>query len=157
MNVHGPSVPACTSIDMPNIPSNNSPTAHGATGRCENPKHAPMSATAPTNPATPTPTEKNSKTISASPATNRKYATHGAFERVRELRAEPELAEVDLALRLAHLAAVQLDDLDRRRASPGPVAVWIVRPSSSPMNSSSVDAFAVTSFNGASTVNDVSS
>ena len=72
------------------------------------------SATAPTKPATPTPTEKNSKTISASPATNRKYATHGAFERVRDLGAEPELAEVDLALRLAHLTAVQLDDLDRR-------------------------------------------
>ena len=35
----------------------------------------------------------------------------------------------------------------------GPLAVWIVRPSSSPMNSISVDAFAVTSFSGASTVN----
>ena len=39
----------------------------------------------------------------------------------------------------------------------GPAAVWSVRPSSRPMNSSSVDAFAVTSFSGASTVNDVSS
>ena len=34
---------------------------------------------------------------------------------MRELRDQTQLAEVDLALRLAHLAAVQLDDLDRRR------------------------------------------
>ena len=53
------------------------------------------------------PTVKNSKTISASPTTNKKYATHGEFERVRELRAEAELAEVDLAASARVLLAVR--------------------------------------------------
>ena len=74
-----------------------------------------MSATAPTKPATPTPTEKNSKTINARPATNRKYATHGESSVCASCALETELAEVDLARRLAHLRAVQLDDLDRRQ------------------------------------------
>ncbi len=51
--------------------------AHGATGKCENPKQAPSNATAPMNPAIPTPAVKNSKTISSKPAMNKKYATHG--------------------------------------------------------------------------------
>ena len=115
MNVHGPSVPACTSIDMPNMPSNNSATAHGATGRCEKPKHAPMSATAPTNPATPTPTEKNSNTISASPTTNRKYATHGASSVCASCAPRPSLRKWTSPLGSRTWRAVQLDDLDRRQ------------------------------------------
>ena len=116
---------------MPNTPSSNSATAQGVTGRCENPKHAPTSATAPTNPATPTPTEKNSKTISASPATKRKYATHGEFKVCASWATRPSLRKWISPFGSRTWLPFNSTTLIVESFT-GPDEVWIVRPVEQP-------------------------
>ena len=85
-----------------------------------------MSATAPTTPAMPTPAVKNSNRISESPATNRKYATHGVLSVCASCCGEIELAEAhDLAgsctCRFAPTPTTFVVDI-----CTSPVAVWSV-------------------------------
>ena len=143
MNVHGPSPPACRSTARPKIPSSSNPTAHGATGRCEKPKHAPTNATAPTTPAMPTPAVKNSNSISDKPGDEQEVRDPRRVERVRELLGEIELAE-------AHDLVGSAPAGSRRRRRPStstcftsPVAVWSTWPSSPTMNWKSVGCVAV--------------
>ena len=61
----------------------------------------------------PTPAVKNSKMINEKPTTNKKYATHGVTERVRELLPEVELVEAHDLVRLAPAIEALADHVGR--------------------------------------------